>query len=288
MRVRAAGAVLWRRCGDGTSAVEVAVAHRPRYDDWSLPKGKLDPGETVYTAAVREVLEETGHTAVLGRHLGQVAYRVGDADKTVDYFSARAASGAFVRNDEVDELRWLPVAAAADLLTYHQDRDVLAAFAVAPAASTLLLVRHAHAGSRAEWHGDDAERPLSERGLRQVERLTGFLPLFAPEHLHSVPNKRCVDTLLPLATRLDRPLTPETVLGESGYRVNPDGALARLLEIAGQGGTAVVCSQGGVIPGLLAAIGVESGMEVPARKGSAWLLAFDGDKPVGAHYEPAP
>ncbi|MFC5290826.1 NUDIX domain-containing protein [Actinokineospora guangxiensis] len=269
--------------------MEVAVAHRPRYDDWSLPKGKLDPGETVYSAAVREVLEETGYTAVLGRHLGQVAYRVGDSDKTVDYFSARAASGAFAANDEVDELRWLPVADAVELLTYHQDRDVLAAFAIAPEAATVLLVRHAHAGNRSEWEGDDAERPLSERGLRQVERLTGFLRLFSPEYLHAVPNRRCSETIRPLIALPDRPLRPEAPLGEVGYRDNPDGALTRLLEIASQNGPAVVCSQGGTIPGLLAALGVESGVEgVPAKKGSAWLLAFDGDKLVGAHYEPAP
>ena len=286
MVIRAAGAVLWRQTSHG---VEVAVAHRPRYDDWSLPKGKLDPGESIYTAAVREVREETGYEAALGRHLGQVAYRVGKTDKTVDYLAAKVVSGSFIRNEEVDDLAWLPLPMAADRMTYHQDRDILAAFATAPAAVTLLLVRHAHAGRRSDWDGPDDERPLSPRGLAQVEALNTFLPLFDPTRVHSVPNVRCLDTVRPLASALGCPVTPETVLGESGYESSPDGAVRRLLAIASAGGTAVVCSQGGVIPGLLSALGVESAVDdIPSRKGSVWVLGLDGDKLVNAHYVATP
>ncbi|MGW5052104.1 NUDIX hydrolase [Actinokineospora sp. NPDC004072] len=287
MAIAAAGAVLWRP--DDDDGVRVAVVHRPRYDDWSLPKGKLDPGETVPEAAVREVLEETGHHAALGRHLGQVAYRVGDSDKTVDYFAARAVSGDFRSNDEVDELVWLPVAEADRRLTYRHDRDVLAAYAVAPRAATLLLVRHAHAGERSEWDGPDERRPLSPRGWTQVAALNRFLPLFGPSRVHSVPNTRCLDTVRPLAERLGCPVTPEPALAEAGYTADPEAALGRLLAIAAEPGTAVVCSQGGVIPGLLAALGVESGVEgIRSHKGSAWVLALEGDKLVSAHYEPRP
>jgi 8-oxo-dGTP diphosphatase len=282
--IAAAGAVLWR---EGDEGVEVALVHRPRYDDWSLPKGKLEPGESVHAAAVREVAEETGYQAVLGRHLGQVSYRVRGSAKTVDYFAARAVSGEFAVNDEVDELAWLPVERAAPLLTRHHDRDVLAAYAVAPRGVTLLLVRHAHAGSRSEWDGPDEERPLSKRGLSQVPGLTRFLSLYGPERVHAVGNVRCRETVRPLAERLDRPLTVEPWLGEDGYTADPDRGLARLLEIAAGGRTAVVCSQGGVIPELLASLGVESGVEgepVRSRKGSVWALTFDGDKLVGARY----
>ncbi|MGX7824849.1 NUDIX hydrolase [Actinokineospora sp. 24-640] len=280
----AAGAVLWRA---GDKGIEVALVHRPRYDDWSLPKGKLEPGESVHTAAVREIAEETGHHAVLGRHLGQVSYRVGGSAKTVDYFSARAVSGEFTVNDEVDELVWLPVERAARRLTHNRDRDVLAAYAVSPRAVTLLLVRHAHAGSRSEWDGPDEERPLSKRGLTQVSGLTRFLSLFGPERVHSVGNVRCVGTVRPLAERLGCPVAVEPSLGEDGYAADPDRGLARLLEIAAEGRPAAVCSQGGVIPELLAALGVESGVEgapVRSRKGSVWVLTFDGDKLVGARY----
>src|SRR4051812_43456031 len=90
--IAAAGAVLWRRRGEGA---EVALVHRPRYDDWSLPKGKLDPGETLPETAVREIEEETGFRAVLGRRLRTVRYPVGGEEKVVDYWAAEAVSGEF-------------------------------------------------------------------------------------------------------------------------------------------------------------------------------------------------
>lgn len=126
--VRAAGAVLWRRAANGY--VEVAVIHRPRYDDWSLPKGKLDPGETALEAALREVFEETGQAAHPGASLGEVRYvqrRRGELrEKVVDYWVMEALGGEHVPGDEVDEVRWLPPAAAGELLTYGHDRALLA------------------------------------------------------------------------------------------------------------------------------------------------------------------
>ncbi|MGI8575012.1 MAG: NUDIX hydrolase [Egibacteraceae bacterium] len=127
--VRAAGAVLWR-CGD--DGLELAVIHRPKYDDWSLPKGKLDPGETEVEAAVREVQEETGYTGELGGDLGEVSYvheRRGEArDKRVRYWSMRAGEGRFVPGDEVDLLEWLAPEDALDKLSYDRDRDVAQRF----------------------------------------------------------------------------------------------------------------------------------------------------------------
>lgn len=126
--VRAAGAVLWRRRAD--AEVEVAVIHRPRYDDWSLPKGKLDPGETALEAALREVFEETGQAARPGASLGEVRYvqRRGGRprEKVVSYWVMEALGGEHVPGDEVDALRWLPPAAAAELLSYPHDRALLA------------------------------------------------------------------------------------------------------------------------------------------------------------------
>ena len=123
--VRAAGGLVWRRGDDGT--VEVVVVHRPRYDDWSLPKGKLDGGEGWEDAAVREVLEETGLSVVVGDELPEVRYRDRkDRPKVVRYWAMEAAGGAFEPNDEVDELRWLAPGAAADLLSYPHDVELLA------------------------------------------------------------------------------------------------------------------------------------------------------------------
>jgi len=125
--IRAAGGVVWRVV-DG--APEVVLVHRPKYGDWTFPKGKLDPGETDEVAALREVLEETGLRCVMGRELPSVEYRDGKGrHKLVRYWEMTVADGAFTVNDEVDELEWLGLGEAEGRLTYDHDRDVLTAFA---------------------------------------------------------------------------------------------------------------------------------------------------------------
>jgi len=284
--VRAAGAVLWRATGQAT---EVALVHRPRYDDWSLPKGKLDPGETIAEAAVREVREETGFTAVLGRYLARTAYPVparhgsGTVPKTVDYFAAEAVSGEFEANDEVDELRWLDPSAAEKLLTRPEDVRVLRAFCELPVGlTTLVLVRHAKAGKRDDWSGDDDLRPLSEAGRRQAAALRRVLSLFGPDRVLSAPRLRCVQTVHGVAEDVTAEVRHEPLFSEEGYWPDPVLGVARLLAVAGDGGTPVVCSQGGVIPDLVSALADRDGVElsaarggvVPSKKGSFWVLSF--------------
>jgi 8-oxo-dGTP diphosphatase len=122
--VKAAGGVVWRR---GAGGVEIAVAHRPHRSDWSLPKGKLDPGESWERAALREVEEEIGFRCRLGRELSPVSYtdNRGRA-KVVRYWLMEPEGGEFIPNDEVDELRWLIPSAAVELLTYPHDRELVA------------------------------------------------------------------------------------------------------------------------------------------------------------------
>ncbi|WP_410671149.1 NUDIX hydrolase [Amycolatopsis sp. cmx-4-68] len=289
--VRAAGAVLWRVAGRAT---EVALVHRPRYDDWSLPKGKLDPGETIAEAAVREVREETGYTAVLGRYVARTAYPVparngsGTVPKTVDYFSAEAVSGEFAANDEVDELRWLDPTAAEKLLTRPEDVRVLRSFCELPVGlTTVLLVRHAKAGKRDEWSGDDDLRPLSEAGQRQAAALRRVLALFGPDRVLSAPRLRCVQTVHGVAEDVGAEVRHEPLLSEEGYWPDPVLGVARLLALAGDGGTPVVCSQGGVIPDLITTLADRDGVELPAarggvvpsKKGSFWVLSFRAPNP---------
>ena len=140
--VRAAGAVATRKGG------EVLLVHRPKYDDWSFPKGKLDPGEHAVTAAVREVAEETGLEVVVGRRSVRTEYEVPEGPKRVDYWLMRVVGGAFEPNHEVDEVRWLPVEQACALVSHAHDRAVLADLACTdvPREPSLLLVRHAGTG----------------------------------------------------------------------------------------------------------------------------------------------
>ncbi len=130
IEVRAAGGLVLRSGDDGP---EVALVHRPRYDDWSLPKGKVDPGETDEQCARREVEEETGLRCRLGRELPSTRYidRKGRA-KQVRYWEMEVEDGTFAPNDEVDELRWLAPAEAAALLSYDHDRALVAAALSSP------------------------------------------------------------------------------------------------------------------------------------------------------------
>ncbi|MBB4685484.1 NUDIX hydrolase [Amycolatopsis jiangsuensis] len=303
--VRAAGAVLWRPAASGT---EVAVVHRPRYDDWSLPKGKADPGETLPATAVREIAEETGFRAVLGRYVAQTAYEVparGNGKllkKTVDYFSGEAVSGEFRPNEEVDELRWLGPVEAERLLTRPADVGVLREFCALPAdLTTVLLVRHAKAGKRDDWTGDDDLRPLSQAGQRQAEALRELLPLFGPDRVFSAPRLRCVQTVGGVADDLATEVRHEPALSEEGYWPDPARGIARLLAIATAGGTPLISSQGGVIPDLVSALAVREALDLPAsrggvvpsKKGSLWVLSFrtSGTTPatlVSADYYPSP
>ena len=285
------------------------MVHRPRYDDWSLPKGKLDAGETLAETAVREVAEETGFSCVLSRFLRQVSYPVtarggGRADKLVDYFAARALNGSFTPNHEVDDLRWLNLDDARERLTYPHDWYVLEDFARIPTdATTVLLVRHAHAGKRSEYTGDDdTQRELSEFGREQQKALHAVLRLFGPERLYSAPRLRCEQTIAPLAGELRLDIALEPALSEENYWADPETGLHRLLRIAAKPGTAVVCSQGKVIPDLLSRVASGSGLdlgEVHSKKGSVWTLTFQHDPPPGngtgpavrleaAHYLPDP
>jgi 8-oxo-(d)GTP phosphatase len=132
--VRAAGTVPWRRADDGT--IEVVLVHRGRYGDWSLPKGKLDAGEAWHAAAVRETREESGLVGELGPELCGVAYSVSAGPKLVRYWLLRVTGGEFAPNHEVDQVRWVDLAAAIDQAQYRGDRAVLRSAALRLTAST--------------------------------------------------------------------------------------------------------------------------------------------------------
>jgi 8-oxo-dGTP pyrophosphatase MutT (NUDIX family)/phosphohistidine phosphatase SixA len=298
--VRAAGAALWRHGDDGQ--VRLALVHRPRYDDWSLPKGKQDPGETAPVTALRELTEETGFPAALGRYLRRVEYAIptsggGKARKLVDFFAAEAGPGTFTPNEEVDELRWVLPEEAQSLLSHGTDVEVVRDFlALPPRLTTVLLVRHGKAGKRDQWTGDDDLRPLSDAGERQALALRRFLRPFAPDRVFAAPKLRCVQTVRALAEDLGTEVRHEPRLSEDGYWLDPAGGVERLLTIAAEAGTPVVCSQGGVIPDVVRALAEPEGIElvrgkgdaVASKKGSVWLLSFAAGAAAGQDTGAAP
>ncbi|AWH95710.1 NUDIX hydrolase [Dietzia psychralcaliphila] len=288
--VPAAGAVLYRM--DGGSP-RCAVVHRPRYDDWSLPKGKVDAGESLPATAVREIAEETGFNAALESRIGTTAYPLKEnTRKEVTYWSALAYGGGFEPNSEVDEIRWLPVEEAMDLVSYALDRKILTRFAGArPVSSVLLLVRHAKAGSRSEWSGDDSARPLDKVGRTQAELLVPMLRAFGVRRLYSAPRVRCEQTLGPIADELGIDVALEPELSDEAYLDDPVAARARLIELTGGEGVAAVSSQGTAIPGLVGDLAELAGIAVgdtSTKKSGAWGLGFDGDTLVFADYYPSP
>ena len=290
--VRAAGGVVVRSRPDG--AIEVAVVHRPAYDDWTLPKGKLQAGEREEHTALREVEEETGMRCRLERALGSTKYKDHKGrQKIVHYWVMRALDGHFKATKEVDQLRWVPVVEASGVLSYHHDRTLLLEGLQGLGAEAspggregsvtmrgrttgaIYLVRHAKAGSRAQWEGPDESRPLSKSGRRQAEGLVDRLAAFSIARIASSPHVRCVETVEPLAKQ--RGLTVERVdalvEGSDG-----DDVLEYLSSHADQ--PTVVCTHGDVVGDVLTRL-MDQGLAVESdprwEKGSTWVLDFDGE-----------
>jgi 8-oxo-dGTP pyrophosphatase MutT (NUDIX family)/phosphohistidine phosphatase SixA len=270
--VHAAGGVVWR------PGPEILVVHRPRYDDWSLPKGKLERGEHPLAAAVREVEEETGVRGVPQVRMPSIRYLTGEpgVEKVVDFWTMRVLrESPHEPDDEITDVVWLSAREARERLTYTHDRGLVAAFTTLPTvASVVVLVRHAYAGKRTEWDGPDEERPLQGKGIRDAERAGLLLPLFAPDVVVSAPAKRCRDTVagVDAAVRLD---------GRFAEDGDVEEAVEALRGYAAASTSTVVCSQGGLmrplLPRLRAGLGVAPGTPVSSPKGAAWVLSYDSD-----------
>jgi 8-oxo-dGTP diphosphatase len=278
--IEAAGAVLWRP--SKKHGVKVAVIHRPRYDDWSLPKGKAERGECPTVTASREVDEETGFAARIGRHIDTISYEASSSRKVVHYFSGQAVAGAFTPNREVDELEWLSVAKARARLSYPRDRAVLDSFITLPTAlATVILVRHARAGQRDSFVGADSKRPLDRRGRKQAAELVRRLTVFGPAAVVAAPLERCRQTVAPLADSLRVAVTDEPSFSEAEYQHDPAAARRRTVELALAGadnGPTVVCSQGGVIPGVIKSLASRAELAIETTttpKAAYWVLSFD-------------
>jgi 8-oxo-dGTP diphosphatase len=293
--IQAAGGVLWRGAGGKGDEIEIALVHRPRYDDWSLPKGKQDPTEHVTVTARREVEEETGFRAPLGKPLlGQqyTFWREGQAvAKSVRFWAMRAPDlpeSPFTPNAEVDELCWLPRTQAADLLTHERDQATLKSlFTAAPGTSTVLLIRHAKAGEKKAWKGPDIERPLDETGREQARAVRLAAACFEPSRIVSADPARCVQTVQPLAADLGVKLVLDRAFSVAGYSSRPKRSLRRFRDLMKSGANVAVCSQGEVIPGLLTEVAKSAGLRIASAdtpKGGMWALSIDKGQLVAAEF----
>jgi 8-oxo-dGTP diphosphatase len=280
---RAAGAVLWRHDGVG---IEVAVIHRPKYDDWSFPKGKPEDGEHILLCAVREVEEETGVRPQLGRRLPARTYLKGGRSKRVDYWAATGQPQVFVPSDEVDRVEWLPVSYAEQRLTYAHDIDLLHEFDAGPRYTTpLIILRHASAGEKEDWRGDDALRPLDERGRAEADRLAELLAVFGPLRVISSTTARCVSTVLPYALRHGVGLETEPALTFGGDPPDPAEARRLMLSLVANRTPAVVCTHREIVSDLILGLCAELREKAPEdpalRKGSFWVIHI-GDNEIAA------
>lgn len=252
--VRAAGVVPWRR---KKGKLQVALVHRPRYDDWSWPKGKLDRGEDWAAAAARETWEETGLAVRLGARLPSQTYPLGringrPSSKRVEYWVGAPIGGKGKLEHEIDEVAWVSPGKAAKRLTYARDRlqlDALVAMALEDSLDswTLLVVRHAKALPRKAWKHPDMTRPLTTVGKRRAARMAPILTAYAPERILTSPSTRCHDTMAPFAQQAVVPLSTKRGFSEEGFEERPYKVAKHLTNVFLAGRSTAICTHGPVL-----------------------------------------
>lgn len=249
-------------------SIEVRVVHRPRYDDWSWPKGKTEFHEPVPVAAVREVEEETGLTVALGAPLTLQRYRLGSGQtKEVHYWVGQLLpDGAAMRtrrpvvpasHREIDVSRWLTPSKAQGLLTRRGDRRLLTELTARAAAGTLVtgtvgLLRHAKAVSRASWPDGEESRPLTRMGVQQALDVVDLLSAFGTHDLISSPWTRCTATVGPYATLAGVEVSSRGVLTERAMEEDPTRGRAVVADlVARHNEPTVLCIHRPTLPALL-------------------------------------
>ena len=284
----AAGGIVFRTTKKGS--LKVLVIHRPKYDDWSFPKGKAEPGETREQTAVREVLEETGYHCRIVTQIGTTRHRVSSGVKEVSWFAMRPLpdSRGFEENSEVDEIRWLSRKATRGLLDYQQDRDLIGGddFKKLTQTGTVRLLRHGAAGDRDKWPKEDRKRPLNKKGRKQARAIAENLTTSGIERVISSPYLRCVETVEPLAQNIGTSVEKSDALAEG-----PDIDAAYELVDSLVGYNSVLCSHGDVIPAVInrmiwAGLSIDSPFQ--CAKGSIWEIELDEGRFTTSRYVPPP
>ena len=263
----AAGALVTRK---GPNGREILLVHRPKYDDWSFPKGKRDPGEHVTATACREVLEETGVEIRLGQPLRPQLYSVGGGRaKTVHYWVGRVVGdddmSAYVPNKEIDQVSWVPIAQARKQLSYRDDQHLLEQFGqLRKGTHALIVLRHARAKRRASYTGaDDRQRPLTRRGKAQAAQLREILHAYGASRVISSTSKRCLKTVSPYADDLAITIEAHPELSEEQY---DDHFLTKLSEDLTRTTEGVaLCTHRPILPKVMDALGIYEEPLAPAE-----------------------
>jgi 8-oxo-dGTP diphosphatase len=298
--IMAAGAVLYRVNQD---EFEIALIHRPRYDDWSFPKGKIEFGESFLATARREVLEETGYAAKFGPLIAEIQYLAEGVPKRVKYWAAHAISEpkSIADIEEVDLLEWHSLKSAKAKLTHEEDRKVLKIFKdMSPGIdknSTLILLRHAKALKRVEWIGDDGDRPLDNRGQIQSEKFKSIYEAYGIDEIFSSDAYRCLETVKPLGRDLGINVGIASDISEYQYSRDKDKPLKfakKFLKGSKEGEsnkTVLLCSHNPVLPKILKELAgsmafdeIDRGLE----PGDGWILFHRDGKVRAINFISAP
>ena len=241
---------------------EVLLVHRPKYDDWSFPKGKLNRGESAPGAAVREVAEETGLRVRLGVPLTSQRYPIsGSRSKTVHYWVGRCVDdddvSGYRANSEIDGVRWVRIEDALDRLSYDRDQQTLReARKVRRRTHAVVVFRHAAARSRRIWRDDDRLRPLIKVGLHQADSVVPLLAAYDVTRLVTSSSVRCLDSLTPYAEATGLPVEITRRLSEEDATRK---AVRRIVDALVEGDEgAVLCSHRPVLSDVFDALGLEN------------------------------
>jgi 8-oxo-dGTP diphosphatase len=256
MEIFAAGAVCWREVGKD---LMVAIIHRGRYQDWSFPKGKVDSGETLAEAAVREIKEETGLKVKLGVPLSTVSYPI-DKGKTkvVHYWAAKVtdkalANSKFKPDEEVSEVIWVNAGQAFAKLSYKHDRELLQELIELRKngmlkTKPLIIIRHAHATPRSDFVGEDGKRPLLPEGKKQAKELVRLLSAYGPKRVFTSPWRRCKDTITPYAKAHRYKIIDRGELSEMGNAKGPARTAKVAKRLFADARSSILCTHRPTLP----------------------------------------
>jgi len=277
--IKAAGAVVWRE--ETPFELEILLVHRPQYDDWSFPKGKVDAKEASIAAAFREVKEESGVTAIFGQYLGSTSYKIDEEKKKVKYWMAQArpSTSPFEPNSEVDKIEWVSIKEVRDFLTYDEDREILDEFINRERyASATILLRHAKALKRSDWNDYDLDRPLTNDGLEQANRLIKQLEPFGIEGMFSSDATRCYSTVEPTSMALGIKVSVSADLNEESYEKDPKRALEFVRHLMSYPGNHLLSSHNPIIPEVVTKLARDEYSSEDLEPADAWVIHHHGNK----------